>query len=160
MKKFLSILMVFLMAVTFVFAGDGTWSIDASKREHVPAQGEVITFACSVDSIDTLTSRTFSMTEFDGMADSTFSEVPMAYKVSSSAGTPKVTVYIQGSYDDENYFSIDTIATDQTAETLQKGFVDVFKYIVPYHQVVIEGIETSRADTEFKMWLYPYWKKD
>lgn len=175
MKKIVSFLLLSMLLLALSvpgLAGDGTWSNDAKLSTGFAGekQGAMRIFTCIVDSVDTLTSETFSLARYDGYAvhaDSATGlgqwirpEVPAGWLATSSAGTPKVTAYVQGSYDESNWFNVDTVATDLTAETLQKGTLQLLRYLVPYYRVVVYGVATNNPDTVFDLRLYLYWPLD
>ena len=199
MKKFSFkiVTLLALLAIMLVFTApgfsQGSWSNDATVVTGFAGenQGRMIVFTCTVDSVDTLTSETFSLAKYDGYKElySAFSldqdtvhigdtvmtsvldsvrvtiseqsiEVPYAYIASSVLGSPKITTYIQGSYDESNWFDVDTLCTDLTGETLVKGTAQLFRYHVPYYRAVVYGIALCRSDAAFDFRFYSYWNLD
>ena len=149
-----------------VFAS-GSWTNDAVKVTGFEGekQGSMLTFTCSVDSVDTLTSSTFSLAKYDGYKELYSSqevsiETPYAYIATSAAGSPKITCYIQGSYDESNWFVVDTLCTDLTSETLAKSTAQLFRYHVPYYRAIVYGIALCRSDAVFDFRFYFYWDLD
>ncbi len=194
MKKLTTFILILMISIFTVpaFAGDGTWSNDAVKVTGFAGekQGRMLTFTCTVDSVDTLTSSTFSLAKYDSYkelyssftldgdtvhygtaftdtlksVDVLFSEIsietPYAYIATSVLGSPKLTTYIQGSYDESNWFNVDTLCTDLTGETLVKETAQLFRYHVPYYRAIVYGVALNRSDTVFDFRFYFYWDLD
>lgn len=165
---FLTILMAILLVAIPAFS-QGSWSNNASIVTGFAGenQGRMIVFTCAVDSVDTLISSTFSLAKYDGSYYTTdtsgnaiFQEVPYAYIATSALGSPKLTTYIQGSYDQSNWFVVDTLCTDLTSESLTKGTAQLFRYHIPFYRAVVYGVELNRSDTIFDFRFYCYWSLD
>src|SRR4030067_2113445 len=99
------LLTVLLLSLNVSFAGDGVVSINALKVPVYP--GEILKFVCTVDSVDTLTSGTFTLGKYDAVNWTSF---PFRCMISDSSvlGSPKITTYIQGSMDATNWVDVDT----------------------------------------------------
>ncbi|MDD5061479.1 MAG: hypothetical protein PHN44_04250 [Candidatus Marinimicrobia bacterium] len=173
MKKisFLSVFALVLAMLVFVIPAfsQGSWSNDAVTVTGFAGenQGRMITFTCTVDSVDTLTSKTFSLAKYDGnfytvdtAGAAHFQDVPYAYIASSAAGAPKLTTYLMGSYDETNWFKVDSLYVADTGETLKTGVVSLFNYHVPYYRAVVYGVALNRSDTILDFRFYLYWNLD
>mgnify|MGYP000729630150 CR=1 FL=1 len=168
MKKFISFFMILMLISVLTFAS-GSWTNNAVKITGFAGekQGSMLIFTCSVDSVDTLTSGTFSLAKYDGnyftvdtAGTSHFQEVPYAYIATSALGSPKLTCYIQGSYDQSNWFNVDTLCTDLTSESLAIGTAQLFRYHVPYYRTIVYGVALNRSDTVFDFRFYLFWDLD
>ena len=137
------------------FAGDGTWSNNAEVIEHYP--GAIIYFKCTVDSIDTLTSRSFTLSRWDG---ANFSTSPIWYQrtLNSAAGTPKITTYIQGSFDGSTWVAVDTLGSAVTTESTTQGSIDLNNKKFPYYRFIDYGVALNHSDTIDRWWFYMYHK--
>jgi len=176
MKKVLSlIILTAILSIAIPAFPQGSWINDAKNVTGFAGenQGRMIVFTCAVDSVDTLTSKTFSLAKYDGckelysaldsiyiLSSEMSIEVPYAYIANSILGSPKVTTYIQGSYDQLNWFNVDTLCTNLTSESLTKGTAQLFRHHVPYYRAVVYGVAQNRRDTVFDFRFYFYWDLD
>lgn len=173
MKKLSYIMLIGLILALLIFAvpvfSQGNWSNDAKTLTGFAGenQGRMIVFTCTVDSVDTLISSTFSLAKYDGAYYTTdasgnaiFQDVPYAYIATSALGSPKLTTYIQGSYDQSNWFVVDTLCTNLTSESLTTGTAQLFRYHIPYYRAVVYGVALNRSDTIFDFRFYCYWSLD
>lgn len=178
-----AVIAVLLGALLLLFpglmlAGDGTWATNgnAYKIPHYP--GEIKYFECTVDSVDTLTSNYFSLGKWDAVywgtpqdtvpkgyivagdtsyyADQQRSPFKLQYQASSTLGSPKITGYVQGSFDLTNWVNVDTLFTDLTSESLTRADLDLNNEKYPWYRVVIYGVALNRSDTTFIMRWYCY----
>jgi len=160
MKKFRVMsfgLIVFLALVLVLsaelFAGDGTWSRNVQKQSTV--YGQTWRFTCTVDSLDTLTSSSFTLGKFDAVSWTTM-PFSLEYLLTSVLGTAKITGYVQGSFDGSNWHAVDTLFTDFTTETRTRATIDLNNHKRPYYRVIIYGVALNRPDTVLDLYWYAY----
>ena len=161
MRKYIAILMILLLSVSTMIAGE--LENDATKRALEPSQGEAIVTSGTVGTSDTIVTRTFGLQEYDGYVypnDGSKRSAPYAYIATSESATPEVVIEVEGSYDNENFFIIDTPVDSVTAETLQNGTSTIFSTVVPYYRIRIIGTASNASDTEFDFRYYIPWQKD
>ncbi len=157
-------LLLFALAAgtTDAYAGDGTWTVNG-KRDRL-TQGEMLRFTATVDSVDTLTSNVFHLDKYDHVywgkaTDATTKEIfpfRIQYQASSAAGSPKLTAYVQASFDKANWFNADTVFADLTSETLTRADLDLNNVKAPYYRILLYGVALNRKDTVFDIdwWCY------
>jgi len=147
MKKFSTILILLLAVASFGFAADFNAVFQPIGENHL------ITFTTSVDSVDTLVSSDFTLTLYD---DGGFSSYPVKCwsKATSTLGSPKLTAYVQGSWDQSTYTNIDTIFSASTSETAALVDLDMNGALYPYYRIYLLGVALNRSDTELTIkWL-------
>jgi hypothetical protein len=144
---------VTLFLITGAMAGDGSWTNNAVKSYS--NYNEIIRFTCTVDSLDTLTSSAFQLGKYDHLS---WTSLPfsLTYQATSTAGTPKLTIYVQGSMDGTTYAAVDTICTDYVAETLTKTTLDLNNIKYAYYKIIVYGVALNNSDTAFDMRLLLY----
>ena len=142
------------LAPLVLFAGDGTWTNNAV--ESYKGYNLEIKFECSVDTTDTLTSNAFRLSKFDNVNWTSF-PFTVHTLVSSTLGSPKVSVYIEG-YEPINgtWAVIDTLFEDRTAETVLTSTVDLNNTKREQYRFVIYGVALNRSDTLFKSRMLCY----
>lgn len=117
---------------------------------------EILTISYSeIDSIDTDTSASFTLAKFNNVS---FSDMPIKvqYQAVSTLGTPKLTVYIDGSFDGTNWVRVDTLVTDLTSEAVTQADLDLNNQKYPYYRQTASGVASNHSDTTFytKWYLY------
>lgn len=153
----LALLVSLLAGVNEVQAQSGTYTKDAVFSAQYP--GATLRFTCALDSIDADTSRAFSIGKYDGQRWTT---VPVhAQKlITSAVGKPYVTVYLDGSFDNSNWFACDTLVTADSVETAGLIEINFSNKKFPWYRVRSNGIAygagKNRTDTIFDMIWYLY----
>ena len=162
---------IFLMVAQMASAGDGEWTSNAT-RSGSTVYGDVIRFTCTVDSVDTLTSASFTLGKYDnaywgtprdtvGNLDSTLAAnlgkpFRLQYTATSVLAAPKLTGYVQGSFDGTNWDAVDTLFTDFVSESRTVANYDLNNRKYPFYRVVIYGVALNRSDTVFDMYWWCY----
>jgi hypothetical protein len=175
-----SFILFFILLAFTAWAGDGEWSNNARKDSQ--PYGEIFRFTCTVDSIDTLTSATFKLGKYDNvywgsnrdtvstmdtLASGAFLTIAdkgghvgrpfwIQYQATSAAGSPKITGYIEGSFDGSNWDPVDTLFTDLTSETRTVAQLNFNNKKYPQYRMKIFGVALNRSDTVFNAYLYAY----
>lgn len=123
--------------------------------------GVVWAFEVEVDSLENYTSKAFSLSPYDADDFSEYHPLHFGKVASSADGTPRVFVYIQGTYGDGNWFTVDTVAVADSVETYNTGTLDLNAKKCAAYRVVFDGITgytDNRLDTVYKLSLYAYRK--
>jgi len=119
---------------------------------------QVVSFEMIVDSLSTLTTNPFTLSSFDGESFYTY-PLSYGYILTSVAGLPRVSMFIQGSFDGStNWTNADTLATSDSTETFRKLSFDLNNAKYPYYRISVTGTAGNRRDTDLKFWLYAYRK--
>lgn len=160
--KFLRHFLTLAVALLVAFAssvqaqnGDGDFTTDAVPS-LVPS-GELLTFVCPLDSVDLDTSKAFSLGRYDyGIRAGQSISVE---RVITSAGTPKITTYIDKSFDKTNWLACDTIGTDVTSKTRTVIQVDLNASTAgsaPWYRMRAIGVATNTHDSiiYYKFYLH------
>jgi len=156
MKKLCLVLMTLMLLCTLSFAS-GAWITNAVFANV--ADGKTLTFACTVDSIDTLTSNVFSLGKYNDLSWSTYPIPYQLYNV-SAAGQPMLTAYVQGSNDNINWFVVDTLFSTDSLETVRYKTADFNNYKAVLYKLIIYGVTGCGSDTVVDMIFYFYIKDD
>lgn len=118
---------------------------------------KLIKFSGKIDSLSTLSSNPFNL---NGYNTDYYSYPLSAQKLfTSTSGTPKVKVIIQGTFNGSTYTNIDTIGVADSVESVVKANYDMNGAIYPQYRLTITGATNNRRDTLFEIYLYAY-KKD
>ena len=156
--NFKKLIMVLFLAVSFMFGqSDGTWTANAEVINL--AQGKVVKFTFSLDSAGTLTSNSFAVHEHDDFLWST-ETIQATYKFTSVDSLPKLSCYIDGSYDNSNFARIDTLFSDAAGEVQVFANTDLNSIHAPYLRVTFVGIELGADDQTGFLQLYFYQGRD
>lgn len=165
MKNFLITSFWLLVTLGLLFGADdlraqsGAYTRDAVFSPHYP--GEILRFTCALDSVDQDTSRNFSLGKYDG-ARWTTAPIWLQRKISSAAGKPYVTVFLDGSFDASNWFACDTLMTADSLETAGLIQINLTNYKFPWYRIRSNGIQygggVNRSDTILDMIWYLYQK--
>lgn len=156
MKRFLLLSLALLMPI-LAMAQTGTYTKDAVFAGNYP--GETVRFTCALDSIDADTSRTFSLGRYDSHS---FSDAPIwvQRKITSAAGKPYVTVYIDGTIDGTNWFACDTLVTADSTETAGLIQLNLNNKKFTGYRMRANGVQygsgKNRSDTIFDTIWYLY----
>lgn len=156
MNKFLRLFFVIALLATGLQAQSGAYTADAVFTPHYP--GYTVRFTCALDSVDVDTSRTFSFASSDA-AIQAGAPIYAQRSIVSASGTPKVSTYIDGSYDGSTWFACDTLGTDVTSETTASVTVDLnvsAKGVFPWYRMRNVGVATNNPDTIADWILYLY----
>jgi len=158
----LLVLAIVLMAFPDPANATGAWSTGKNATWTNFDQGKRLNFQYQYstgDSTSNDTSATFSLARFDGDSYSTY-PVPYGYMFTSTLGSPKISVFIDYSYDNTNWAVADTLCSSITSEALAKGTKDYNNIKAPYFRLRIDGIALNRHDTLVKIWFYFYRPQD
>ncbi|MEW5799968.1 MAG: hypothetical protein AB1728_13285 [Bacteroidota bacterium] len=85
--------------------------------------GKAVMFHGVIDSVNSYTSKSFTLAGFQGESFATY-PVRYRYRNVSAAGKPFVTHIIQGTLGDTTWFNIDTLCVKDSSETLVRGTID------------------------------------
>lgn len=160
-KKFLGIFLLFFLPLFFSmtvnsYGQAGAYSKDAKFSPTYP--GETVEFQCNVDSLGADTSRTFTLAKYDGVS---WTDHPISTfrLLTSAAGTPKISTYIDGSFDGSTWFVVDTLGTDITSESATKSTTSLKNLKYPYYRMRNKGGAANRRDSIIK-WIWYLYHKD
>ena len=110
-----------------------------------------VTIHANVDSLTTYTSGPFGLSGYDAESFYTY---PLAYgKKLASAGTPKISAYIDGSYGFSTWTVVDTILTTDSVTTFASGTLDLNNKHFPQYRVRIIGATGNRRDSQVDLVL-------
>ena len=161
MKTTNKTLLILAIALAIVSLGSSQalaqFTTDAKVYQADNGKSEAILFVASVDSLSDYTSKAFYLDDYD--AESFFS-YPLSYGVIlSSAGTPHVFLYIQGTIGDGNWFTVDTVAANDSIKTYATGTLDLNNKKCFAYRVYADGITGNRLDTQLTFSLFVYRKE-
>ncbi|MFZ4620971.1 MAG: hypothetical protein ACOYNS_10450 [Bacteroidota bacterium] len=158
-QNFLIIMLTMVMMTCGPLLAQG-WTISNASVNTTDADaGKVIKFQGYIDStITTYTSNPFSLSGYQGESFYTY-PVQYRYRNVSAAGTPYVTHYIQGNLGDSTWFTIDTLITRDSTETVQFGSIDFNNRKCAAYRIVSSGGTNganakNRSDTVSELTLY------
>lgn len=123
--------------------------------------GETIRVTVTLDSVNSYTSRTFSLAKYDAQR---WAPQPVyAQKlITSVKGKPYVSAYVDGSFDGTNWFACDTLMTADSSETAAVLQINFSNYKFPNYRIRCAGISypsgKNRIDTVLDMIWYLYHK--
>lgn len=136
----------------------GGWTTSNAKVSTINGgPGAVIAFYGNIDSTETHNSSAFTLASYDGESFYSY-PIAYAYKLTSASGTPRVSLFIQYSFDQSNWANADTIVYIDSIETLQKGVLNLNDVKAPYYRVVGRGESNNRLDLICDLKLYAYRK--
>lgn len=142
----------FTVLVTLLIMG-GSLHAQTLKVNDVSA-GRVVEVTGDVDSLDNISTKAFSLGK-NILTDWSANPVRVGYLIASESGTPKVRCILQGSYDDTNFFNVDTLFAD-SSETFMNTTANLNGGKYPLYRVYLTGYTGNRADTNVKLWIYAY----
>ena len=87
-----------------------------------------------LDSLQTYNSKHFSLNKYDNESYYTYPP-QFARLLTSSAGTPKVTAIVQGTYDQSNYTNVDTLMNANSTETFTRGSFNINDWKFPLYRI-------------------------
>jgi len=113
-----------------------------------------VAIADSATASDTIT-VTFSMAH-------TYTQNFMPFPVGYIAGPtgPKISVFVDGSFDNSSWVVCDTLAENIAATTLTYTTMDMNNKRYPYYRMRFDGIATNPSDSWIKVWWYFYWARE
>lgn len=155
-----SVLAVILLAALCLFPASNAEAQGYSEnpaKYNPDGNGIVYRYTAVVDSLNNYTSNAFSISSYDAESFSTY-PIAFGYKVSSVAAVPNVFIYIQGTYGDGNWFAVDTVAANDSAETYTTGTLDLNGKKCASYRVVLDGQTGNEEDTIVTLSLYAYRK--
>lgn len=151
-----------MIVLALLFSGAmATVTTDVSETNY--EGGRIFTYDATIDSIEIDTSRTFDLSEWDGMfteSDTNVFEIPAGYYIYSDSGDTKASLKLQGSFDQLTWIDAATIVSNDTSETAKKTVVDIGKARFPYYRVISTGVATNDPYTICKFWMYLPWRKE
>ena len=160
MKKLFLIFSIFVLSLSFTQA---QWTSGYSPLKKTLQNGFYLDFGLTVDSVTEYTSSVFSLDQYDNQSFYTY-PLTVAFKQNSVLGTPYVTAIIQGSFDNSNWLTIDTLMYKDSTEIATKKTIDMNGYKFPLYRMFINGDTTTgvnvanRSDTVLRLWVYAYFK--
>jgi len=152
MKRLFFILLMILPVI--LTAQTSSWSVNA--KEEVLQNGSIIHFTGTIDSVDTLRSRVFSLAKFDAESFYTY---PLTYTLKLSGGsasTQKISVELLGSLDGTNWKVLDTLSYRDSATTFITTTANLNNLKYPKIKVHVFGGTSANALTGFVGAIYAY----
>lgn len=156
MKKVFIIAFLLIFVLMLPLVAD-TW-ISNAVESKVSGDGMTLTFACSVDSVDTLTSNVFDLSNYN---EDSWSTYPINYQLynTSTLGKPRLTAYIYGTMDNSNWFVADTLFSTDSLETVRYKTADFNNKKAVLYKMIIYGTTGNRSDTGLNLIMY-FYRKD
>ncbi len=148
-KKFTFIIIMIIFAAN----GFAQKSITVDKKYNT-TDYELYHIITPVDSLYTYATNELTFTSFN--TDTTL--IYEYSKVLTSAGMPKVTVYLQASYKDGNWFTIDSLTSRDSIKTYNRASKRVTT-IAPTYRLYVVGNTGNRRDTQLEITLFAYKRK-
>lgn len=150
MKKLAVVLMALLVVQVASAQFASPWNPD------VMGSGQ-LRFIGTIDTTATIYSRQFTLRDYDGESFVTY---PLSVGYSfSNADTCKITVYIQGSYDGNNWKNVDTL---MSADTTRNVWTFASKTLnnkkLPVYRLMALGAAGSKGIATLTVIVYPYRK--
>jgi len=150
-----NLLLTLILSLMFVSFTNAQWIPGQNAKQD--SRNGYTYFAAAMDSVGqtyaTLTSNAFSLKEWDAYG------VDWSLKLTSAAGSPKVTVVLIGSdyaATTSGMVTIDTLVTASTAETEQGGTIDFSTYgCKKYYALKFVAGVAGRADQTFVAFIKP-----
>lgn len=150
MKHFTS-LFAFLTVLALAFAATAPAQVTTTLSFPNVTSRPLMTFHAAIDSVDTLTSSSFGLYEFDA---GSLVDHPLSYgRLISSAGTPRVSVFLDGSFGLNTWVAADTLMTTDSVKTFGTGVIELYKKY-PKYRLRILGTAGNRSDTELDLIIY------
>ena len=152
-----------LLCILFIDVVNAQWTSGYNPKQVTMQDGMFLDFRLTVDSLTEYTSGAFSLNQYDNQSFYTY-PLTVAFKQSSTVGTPYVTAVIYGSFDQTNWMIVDTLMYKDSLETSVKKTIDMNGYKLPYYRMLIKGDTTTgvnvanRSDTNLRLWVYAYYK--
>lgn len=146
-----------LLVLSALAQTDGTWTTNAEVTNLT--QGKVVKFTFALDSVGTLNSNSWEVSEFDDYLWAT-ETIQASYKLTSANGSPKITAVIQGSMDNTNFAVIDTLFSAITGEAQAFCNTDMNSIHAPYLRLQLVGVAAGRADQTGWIHIYHYQARD
>jgi hypothetical protein len=161
-NKILILLTLFLMIfIQSEVTAQSAWTTGKNASVSKMNSGDggyVVTFQGTLTAAtDTLTSTVFSLTEYDQENLTTYPYIYGALLNGTSTATRKVSCQVLGSFNDSDYFVVDTIQASDSINTIIKKTFDINNYKVPYLKLIFFGT-SGNSGTGFKAWIYAYRK--
>lgn len=153
-----SIILALCFAMLFLFTAESMAQVN-TPTEKFDGSSLMLTMSSPVDSLSTVNGEWINISKFDG--DNFYTYSPSYGKLLTSAkGTPKVTVTIEGSFDQTNVSVIDTVGgPSDSLETFAASKTDLNNRKFPYIRFKFKGEARNRRDTIVKTVLYFYKKE-
>ncbi len=152
MKK-LRFILILVLALTIMAFGANNW---VSQAKYDVDGDELQKLYAEFDGSSVMYSKTMSFGDYDG------SDTAIAYSTEAvqTNDSTTYTVTIEGSYDKEEWESVDTIASSQSDTSLNTGTSSIFSQGYPYYRVKLEGTEAEIGVEHYlKVFLYLYAKE-
>lgn len=152
LSHFISVLM---LVMVFAFTTEAQWTQNYTVQKLNGTS--LVQFKGEIDSLVTLTSNTFTLSNYD---KESFMTYPLTMvKKTGSTGTPKIDAFVKGSFDKTNWITCDTLMLADSVKTYSYNSVDLNNRKFPYYQVVVTGVTTNGLNSTFDIWLYLYRKE-
>lgn len=143
--------LLFTILVLIPFTTQAQFVLNALPTQH--ANGVQYKFSGKVDSLSTIYSKTFPL-----MVSADSIKLNVGRKL-ASAGTPKVSIVLQGSLDNTNWDSLLTFYTSDSLKTYsskKSGTTSIY----PNYRLKMYGTAGNRRDVTFEFYLYTWYRKE
>jgi hypothetical protein len=153
MKRFTSKFLLMLTMILMLASISSAPAQVMPKTLSAPSVNTpLLVYHFSIDSLSSDSSAAFSLAPYDAESFYTY---PLSYaKQLSSAGTPKVTLLLQGYYGFGTWGTIDTIFTADSVTTLSFGTIDLNNKHCPWYRLKGNGTTGNRRDTKLDFGIY------
>lgn len=150
MRKFIAIFLAILLSIG-LFAGE--WQRNAVDSDM--GEDKKVYFECTVDTLDTLESNQFTITEFND-ADWSTNGVQYLRNMTSPILKPRVTVEILGTNDNQDWAVVDTLFKDDSLQTVDYMESDLNNTKAHQYKMRIINEDTGPSGTDVKIIFYFY----
>lgn len=152
---FFFMLMSLLLVNNNLLAQQTSFTKDATRTSLT--EGELITFAGTLKTTDSLVSKKFEVSKYDADAWTTKPSLGMMFKTDSSV--IKAMVILHGTWNGTDYIVLDTLlSVDQSVNLYKtKGFATITS-VPPWYRLIFKGL-TGNKLASFDLGLY-YYKPD
>ncbi|MCA0388483.1 MAG: hypothetical protein LCH52_08310 [Bacteroidetes bacterium] len=152
MKSAIVKLLFVVLMITFVpLTTPAQFVLNALPTQY--ANGVQYKFSGKVDSLSTIYSKTFPL-----MVSADSIKLNVGRKL-TSAGTPKVSIVLQGSLDNTNWDSLLTFYTSDSLKTYSSKKTGTTS-IYPNYRLKMYGTAGNRKDVTFEFYLYTWYRKE
>ncbi len=151
MKRYLLFIMILVTLLATTSFAQRPISVDKKFNTDDYELYHIIT---PVDSLTTYATNELTLTSFNSDTSLIFTYS----KVLTSAGTPKVTAYLQAAYKDGNWFTLDSLTSKDSIKTYNRGSKTVYT-IAPTYRFYVIGAAGNRRDTWLELTVFSYKRK-
>lgn len=137
---------------TVIFATSSIAQVFKQDATQISNVNNLFTFRVLVDSVGSTTTNSFTLAPYDAESFVTY---PVSYgKMITSAGMPRVSVYVDGSYGFSTWATVDTLFTSDSLTTFASGTFDLSNKHFPYYRLRVIGTAGNRKDAVLNLVLY------